>query len=353
MTGDLDAELRSDIPLLDVKLHIPAGHTVAVLGPNGAGKSTLMNMLSGLLQPTSGSIRVGDRELVGPRTYVPPHKRGIAMLSQQGMLFPHLTVKQNVAFAPAAAHLPRAEVRSRTTRWLDAVDAAELADRKPAQLSGGQSQRVALARALAADPDLLLLDEPFSALDVDVVHRVRSMLRRILQDRTRTTLLVTHDVADAVTLADSAIILGEGKVVAQGPVRELLASPANQFAAQLAGLNLISGRWSGGVVEAGGFAIAGMVDETPAAGASAMAAFSPRAVAVYRKPPSGSPRNVVKGVVAQVVPQGDLARVDCLVGDGVVTAAITWAAASELGLVADDEVALVIKATEVTVYAAR
>ncbi len=90
MTGDLVAELRSDIPLLDVKLHIPAGHTVAVLGPNGAGKSTLMNMLAGLLQPTSGSIRVGDRELVGPRTFVPPNKRGVAMLSQQGMLFPHL-----------------------------------------------------------------------------------------------------------------------------------------------------------------------------------------------------------------------------------------------------------------------
>lgn len=179
------------------------------------------------------------------------------------------------------------------------------------------------------------------------------MLRGILQDRARTTLLVTHDIADAVTLADSAIILGDGRIVAQGPVRELLASPVNQFAAQLAGLNLISGHWSGAVVETGRFAIAGMVDETPAAGASSMAAFSPRAVAVYRRPPSGSPRNVVKAVVAQIVPQGDLARVDCLVDDAVITAAITWAAVSELGLVADDEVALVVKATEVTVYPAR
>jgi molybdate transport system ATP-binding protein len=353
VSGDLVAELVSEVPFLELSIQIPQGQTVAILGPNGAGKSTLMNMLAGLLRPESGSIAVGERELVGSTTFVPPHKRGIAMLSQQGMLFPHLTVAQNVAFAPAAAHLSRVEVRSRTKRWLDAVDATDLADRKPGQLSGGQSQRVALARALAADPDLLLLDEPFSALDVDVVHRIRSMLRRILLDRTRTTLLVTHDIADAVTLADSAIILGEGKIVAQGPVRELLASPVNQFAAQLAGLNLISGRWSGGVLESGRFAIAGMVDETPAAGASAMAAFSPRAVAVYREPPSGSPRNVVKGVVVQVVPQGDLARVDCLVGDGVVTAAITWAAVSELGLVADHEVALVIKATEVTIYPAR
>ncbi|MCZ4549957.1 sulfate/molybdate ABC transporter ATP-binding protein [Gordonia rubripertincta] len=353
MTGDMVAELRSDIPLLDVKLHIPAGHTVAVLGPNGAGKSTLMNMLSGLLQPTSGSIRVGDRELVGPKTFVPPHKRGVAMLSQQGMLFPHLTVRQNVAFAPAAAHMPRTEVRSRTKRWLDAVNATDLADRKPAQLSGGQSQRVALARALAADPDLLLLDEPFSALDVDVVHRIRSMLRGILQDRARTTLLVTHDIADAVTLADSAIILGDGKIVAQGPVRELLASPVNQFAAQLAGLNLISGRWDGALLQTDRFAVAAMADEPIDDGATAMAAFSPRAVAVYRDPPAGSPRNVVKAVVAQIVPQGDLARVDCFAGDGVVTAAVTWAAVSELGLAADDEVYLVIKATEVTVYPAR
>lgn len=353
MTGDLVAELRSDVPYLDVDLHVPAGHTVAVLGPNGAGKSTLMNMLSGLLRPTSGSIRVGDRELVGPRTFVPPHKRGVAMLSQQGMLFPHLTVSQNVAFAPAAAHMPRAEVRSRTKRWLDAVNATDLADRKPAALSGGQSQRVALARALAADPDLLLLDEPFSALDVDVVHRIRSMLRGILQDRSRTTLLVTHDIADAVTLADSAIILGDGKIVAQGPVRELLASPVNQFAAQLAGLNLISGRWDGALLQTDRFAIAAMADEPIDVGATAMAAFSPRAVAVYRDPPAGSPRNVVKAVVAQIVPQGDLARVDCFAGDGVVTAAVTWAAVSELGLAADDEVYLVIKATEVTVYPAR
>ncbi|MBA4021827.1 MAG: molybdenum ABC transporter ATP-binding protein [Gordonia sp.] len=353
MTGDLVAELASEVPLLDLSIQIPAGQTVAILGPNGAGKSTLMNMLAGLLRPDSGSVAVGARKLVGAKTFVPPHKRGVALLSQQGMLFPHLTVAQNVAFAPAAARMPRAEVRSRTKRWLDAVDATDLADRRPAQLSGGQSQRVALARALAADPDLLLLDEPFSALDVDVVHRIRSMLRGILQDRARTTLLVTHDVADAVTLADSAIILGDGKIVAQGPVRELLASPVNQFAARLAGLNLIGGRWSGGVVETGRFALAGMVDETVAAGTSAMAAFSPRAVAVYRKPPSGSPRNVVKALVTQVVPQGDLARVDCLVDGGVVTAAITWAAVSELGLVADDEVFLVIKATEVTVYAAR
>lgn len=353
MTGDLAAELHSDIPFLDVDISIPAGHTVAVLGPNGAGKSTLMNMLSGLLRPNSGLIRVGKRELVGPKTFVPPHKRGVSMLSQQSMLFPHLTVKQNVAFAPAAEHRPRAEVRSRTKRWLDAVDATELADRKPAQLSGGQSQRVALARALAADPDLLLLDEPFSALDVDVVHRIRSMLRGILADRARTTLLVTHDIADAVTLADSAIILGGGKIVAQGPVRELLASPVNQFAAQLAGLNLISGRWTGEVVETGRFDLAGMVDETVAVGANAMAAFSPRAVAIYRDAPTGSPRNVVKAVVAQILPQGDLARVDCFAGDGVLTAAVTWAAVGELALVTDDEVCLVIKATEVTVYPAR
>jgi molybdate transport system ATP-binding protein len=353
MTGDLVADLHSDVPFLDLDLVVPAGATVAILGPNGAGKSTLMNLLAGLLRPRSGVIRVGARELLGPKTFVPPHKRGVAMLSQQGMLFPHLTVRQNVAFAPAAAHLPRAEVRSRTERWLAAVDATGLADRKPAQLSGGQSQRVSLARALAADPDLLLLDEPFSALDVDVVHRIRSMLRGILADRARTTLLVTHDIADAVTLADSAIILADGKIAAHGPVRELLASPANQFTAQLAGLNLLSGSWNGVALETARFDVSAIADTQIPAGTSAMAAFSPRAVAIYRTPPSGSPRNVVAAVVSQIVPQGDLARVDCHVGDVVVTASVTWSAVGDLGLAADDEVYLVVKATEVTVYPAR
>ncbi|WP_020106328.1 sulfate/molybdate ABC transporter ATP-binding protein [Nocardia sp. 348MFTsu5.1] len=353
MTGDLVAELRSEVPFLDLQLTVPAGATVAILGPNGAGKSTLMNLLAGLLKPTDGSLAVGERQLIGPKVFVPPHKRGVAMLSQQGMLFPHLTVRQNVAFAPAAAHLPRAEVKARTERWLVAVDAIDLADRKPAQLSGGQAQRVSLARALAADPALLLLDEPFSALDVDVAQRIRVLLRGILADRARTTLLVTHDIADAVTLADSAIILSDGKIVDRGPVRELLTSPANQFAAQLAGLNLVAGQWDGDALDAGSFGITGLTDTRPAVGDPVMAAFSPAAVAIYRTPPVGSPRNVVKAVVARIVPQGDLARVDTGVGPQTVAAAITWAAVADLGLVADDEVYLVIKASEVTLYRPR
>jgi len=350
MSGDLVAELHSGVPFLDLQVTVPAGATVAVLGPNGAGKSTFMNLLAGLTKPSAGMMAIGKRELVGPKVFVPPHKRGIAMLSQQGMLFPHLTVRQNVAFAPAAARLPRAEVRSLTDRWLDAVDATDLADRKPAQLSGGQAQRVSLARALAADPELLLLDEPFSALDIDVAHRIRVLMRAILADRARTTMLVTHDIADAVTLADSAIILGEGRIVDRGPVRELLTSPANQFAAQLAGLDLVAGRWDGEALDAGAFRITGMADTPLTVGDPVMAAFSPTAVAIYRTPPTGSPRNVVKAVVTRIVPQGDLARVDTGVGAQTVAAAITWSAVAELDLVADDDVYLVIKASEVTLY---
>jgi molybdate transport system ATP-binding protein len=354
VTGDLVAQVRNTSPFIDVDVTVPRGHTVAVMGPNGAGKTTLMNLLAGVERPTAGRVSLGDRELFGHRAFVPPHKRDVSMLTQQGLLFPHLTVRQNVAFGPASRRLPKAEIRVRTDKWLEAVGAVELADRKPAQLSGGQSQRVSLARALATEPSVLLLDEPFSALDVDVVHRVRSMLRGILADRARITVLVTHDVADAVTLADSAIILADGRVAAQGPVRELLASPVNQFSAQLAGLNLVGGVWNGQVLEAGGFAIAGLLDDPISLGSAAMAAFSPRAVALYRSPPSGSPRNAVKGIVMQLIPQGDVARVDARVADGsVVTATVTWSAVAELGLVADDEVFLVIKASEVTIYQSR
>ena len=354
MTGDLVASLRNELPAIDVELTVPQGHTVAVMGPNGAGKSTLMNLLAGLSRPGAGRIALGSRELFGNNTFMPPHRRDVSMLTQQGLLFPHLTVRQNVAFGPSARRLPRAQIKARTDKWLDAVGATELADRKPAQLSGGQSQRVSLARALATEPSVLLLDEPFSALDVDVVHRIRSMLRQILADRARITVLVTHDVADAVTLADSAIILAEGRIVARGPVRDLLASPINQFSAQLAGLNLVSGVWNGDVLEAAGFAVSGLLDAPIAPGSAVMAAFSPRAVAVYRERPSGSPRNAVKAVVVQLVPQGDLARIDARVADGtVLTATVTWSAVTELGLVADDEVFLVIKASEVTVYESR
>ncbi|WP_328855967.1 ATP-binding cassette domain-containing protein [Williamsia herbipolensis] len=352
----LRVRATSAAPDLDVDITVPDGSTVAVLGRNGAGKSSLLNLVAGLLRPTKGSISVGGRTLVDDDTFVAPHRRSVALLGQQSRLFPHMTVARNIAFAPASARLGRLEIRQRVERWADAVDVADLLDRKPHQLSGGQAQRVAVARALAADPAVLLLDEPFSALDVDVAARLRTLVGRVLADRGRIALLVTHDLVDAVTLADTAVVIAGGRVTAHGPVRDVLARPTDDFAARLAGLNLVTGRWDGEAVNADRLQVVGepSADAVPTTGGGATAVFDPAAVAVYTEPPAhGSPRTVIAARVSEIAPAGSRASVRCVAGLAEITAEVSWAAIADLGLVAGTDVWLTVKAAEVTVYPAR
>lgn len=233
MSG-LCAELRlrrGDFELA-VDLEVPPGGVLALLGPNGSGKSTLLDCLAGLVRPQRASIVLGGRALDG----LPPHARTVGLLSQDPLLFPHLSVLENVAFAPRSEGVARAEARRAALHWLSEVDAGALADRKPAQLSGGQAQRVAVARALASRPELLLLDEPLAALDVDAAPAMRALLRRVLRagDSARAALLVTHDPLDALELADEVLVLADGKVVERGPSRAVLTSPRTAFTASLA-----------------------------------------------------------------------------------------------------------------------
>ncbi|MCX6467915.1 MAG: ATP-binding cassette domain-containing protein [Corynebacteriales bacterium] len=349
----LRVQATSVAPDLDVDVTVPDGSTVAVLGRNGAGKSSLLNLVAGLLRPTAGVISVDGRTLADHDTFVAPHRRSVALLGQQARLFPHMTVARNIAFAPAAARLGRTEIRRRVEHWADAVDVTDLLDRKPQQLSGGQAQRVAVARALAADPAVLLLDEPFSALDVDVAARLRTLVGRVLADRGRIALLVTHDLVDAVTLADTALVLADGRVTAHGPVRDVLARPTDDFAARLAGLNLVAGRWDGQGVVADGVRVVGEppADATPSAGDATTAVFDPSAVAVYTDPPGhGSPRTVIAATVGEIAPAGARASVRCTAGATEITAEVTWAAVADLGLAAGTDVWLTVKAGEVQVY---
>ena len=172
---------------------------------------------------------------------MPAHARGVAMLSQQAMLFPHMTAAANVGYAPRCKGQSRSAARATAHRWLEAVGAADLAERRPAQLSGGQAQRVAVARALAAEPRLLLLDEPMAALDVTAAPALRRLLREILRDNGRTAIIVTHDLLDALAIADKVIVVEGGRVVESGPVRRVLSAPRSGFAARIAGVNLVSG----------------------------------------------------------------------------------------------------------------
>ena len=331
---------------LDVSVSVEAGETLALLGPNGAGKSTLLSVVAGLLRPDSGHVELAGRRLTDDRTWVAPHRRRVALLAQEPLLFPHLSALDNVAFGPRAQGVGRREAARVARAWLERLDLSALADRRPAELSGGQAQRVAVARALATDPDVLLLDEPLAALDVSIAPDVRETLRRVLADRT--AVVVTHDVVDAALLADRIAVLDQGRVVESGPAAQVLAQPRSSFAARIAGLNLVRGTWDGShVVTAAGVLLGGeVVGPAPGAGHAVVAVFRPSAVAVYREVPAGSPRNVLAATVGDLHPSGDRVRIRA----GDLSADVTPAAVADLGLAPGAAVHLVVKATEVQVY---
>ncbi|MCT1803178.1 ABC transporter permease [Kocuria carniphila] len=186
------------------------GQTVALVGPNGVGKSTVFAVIAGLLAPDRGRVRVAGSDVVdldtkGHGTWRPAHRRGVALMAQEPLLFPHLSVLENVAFGPRCKGLGREASRRAARRWLDETGAGRFADRYPEQLSGGQAQRVAIARVLAAEPELVLLDEPLSALDVSARPEIRSVLKRVLADRT--AVIITHDPDDVAELADRSVRL--------------------------------------------------------------------------------------------------------------------------------------------------
>jgi molybdate transport system ATP-binding protein len=333
---------------VDLAFEVAAGETVALLGPNGSGKSTALAVAAGLIRPDAGRVELDGRVLTDAATgvRVAPHARRTALLGQEPLLFPHLDALENVAFGPRSAGTPRASARAAAQRWLDEVGTGELARRRPAQLSGGQAQRVAVARALAAEPRLLLLDEPLAALDVAVLPALRQTLRRVLAGRT--AVVVTHDPLDALLLADRVVVLSAGRVVEEGPSADVLSRPRSPFAARLAGLNLVSGLWRSGSVEtADGLRVHGLVTgEAPAEGAGAIATFRPAAVAVYRNPVEGSPRNAFEVAITEIEPLADLVRVHA----GALHADVTVQAAAELDLEAGLLVTFSVKATEVAVY---
>ncbi|MBX7453422.1 ATP-binding cassette domain-containing protein [Mycolicibacterium sp. 3033] len=341
---------------IDLDVTVADGEVVAVLGPNGAGKSTLLQAVAGLVRPDSGHVRIGDDVVtdVQAGAFVPAHRRGVALMAQRPLLFPHLSVAANVAYAPRCRGLSRRVARQQAHRWLAAVDAEPLAHRRPAQLSGGQAQRVALARALAAEPRVLLLDEPFSALDVGAAAALRRTVRDQLRQRVRTALVVTHDILDALALADTVVIIEAGQVVEQGPVRSVLTAPRSDFAAGIAGLNLVSGVADAGTLRTPwGLELAGVGGTEPQA--AAVALFSPTAVAVHTESPRASPRNVIPTTIADVVSRGDVVRIrgaDLPDGSPGLAADVTPAAVVDLGLEPGLEVFFVVKAQEVGLHPA-
>ncbi|MDO5533792.1 MAG: ABC transporter ATP-binding protein [Propionibacteriaceae bacterium] len=337
----------------DLRFTAEPGTTTAIVGPNGAGKSTLLQLISGQLRPDVGHVRLGGRQVGGDGVHVPTHRRRVAVLEQQPMLFEHLNVLDNVAFGLRAHGVRPNEARARARAELDSVGCAPLADRRAWEVSGGQAQRIALARALATDPEVVLLDEPLAALDVSVAPTVRSLLRQRLRDACRTTVLVTHDAIDALSLADDLVLVEGGRVVGGGPVADQLARPRHPFLAEIVDLNLLRGvvASAASLDLPGGVTVTGLAHSELAAGSPGLASFAPDAVAVHAEPPGGSLRNHFAARVIAAEPRGPLVRLRCQVSDGTPVAAdITLGAAAEGNVAPGASVWLVVKAAQVTLY---
>jgi sulfate/thiosulfate transport system ATP-binding protein len=213
------------VALEDINVSLPTGQLTALLGPSGGGKSTLLRIIAGLDSADSGTVSIEGAEA----THLPPQKRNVGFVFQHYAVFKHMTVAKNVAFGLEIRKRPKAEIRSKVAELLELVHLSQFADRLPAQLSGGQRQRMALARALAVEPTVLLLDEPFGALDAKVRKELRDWLRRLHDEVHVTTVFVTHDQEEALEVADEIVVVNQGRIEQVGTPDQLYDAPANRF----------------------------------------------------------------------------------------------------------------------------
>lgn len=230
---------KDTVAVDNVDLEVEAGEFVSLLGPSGCGKTTTLRVVAGFEEPTAGQVRIKGKDM----TRVPPYYRNTGMVFQNYALFPHRTVDQNVAFGLRMRGLDSKEIERRVHEALKMVEIPDLAHRYPRQLSGGQQQRVALARAIVIEPSVLLLDEPLSALDKKLREQMRGELKRLQRHIGITTIFVTHDQEEALTLSDRIVIMDKGKVVQVGAPTELYGRPINSFVADFLGTsNIITGK---------------------------------------------------------------------------------------------------------------
>src|SRR5579871_4335986 len=228
------------VALDNVSVEVESGSLTALLGPSGSGKSTLLRVIAGLEQPDSGTVFLGEQNVTGR----PPQERGVGFVFQHYAAFKHMTVHDNIAFGLSIRKRPKEEIAKRVGELLELVQLEGLAKRYPAQLSGGQRQRMGLARALAVDPKVLLLDEPFGALDARVRAELRLWLRRLHDETHTTTVIVTHDQEEAMEVADEVVVMNRGNVEQVAGPRELYERPANEFVMSFVGqVNRIGDSW--------------------------------------------------------------------------------------------------------------
>ncbi|MFG2040132.1 sulfate/molybdate ABC transporter ATP-binding protein [Dactylosporangium sp. NPDC048998] len=280
--------------LRDISIDIASGSLTALLGPSGGGKSTLLRVIAGLEQPDTGSVRINEVDA----TRLTPQRRNVGFVFQHYAAFKHMTVYRNVAFGLEVRHRPKADIRKRVMELLELVHLDQFADRYPAQLSGGQRQRMALARALAPEPQVLLLDEPFGALDAQVRKELRTWLRRLHDEVHVTTVFVTHDQEEAMDVSDEIVVLADGVVQQVGSPHDIYENPANPFVMSFLGpVTRLDGRL-----------------------------VRPHDVSLSREPAEGG----TAAVVTRVVPLGFEVRIEAKAGDVEVWAQLTRAGAKAI-----------------------
>jgi putative spermidine/putrescine transport system ATP-binding protein len=308
---DIQKHFGPTVAVEDFNLSAEKGEFVSFLGPSGCGKTTTLRMIAGFEHPTAGSITVGGTDI----TYRPPNRRNIGMVFQSYALFPNMTVADNVGFGLRVRKRPKDQIRKRVTELLEMINLADKGARYPWQLSGGQQQRVALARALAIEPEVLLLDEPLSALDAKIRVALRKEIRTIQRQLGITTVYVTHDQEEAMSLSDRVVVMSEGRIEQIGPPPEIYNFPATPFVASFVGtLNLLPAR----VVDAatGTVSIAGQTVRTP----KALDGASDRGVTVALRPEAvelgeAGGVNRLTGRVEDVSFLGSIVRTRVRIGD--------------------------------------
>ncbi|MGH6762130.1 MAG: ABC transporter ATP-binding protein [Phyllobacterium sp.] len=301
----------------NLDLDIGAGQFVTLLGPSGCGKSTTLRMLGGFETPTSGNIFLDGNDV----THLPPNKRNVNIVFQDYALFPHLNVGRNVAFGLELKGLPSDAIHKRTMELLSLVKLDDFADRMPDQLSGGQRQRVALMRALAPNPNVLLLDEPLSALDAKLRQQMQIELKLIQQTTGKTFIFVTHDQEEALTMSDVIVVMNSGRIEQMGDPHTLYLKPRSRFVANFIGQsNFLDGtvmgiengiaalRWEGQVIHAA------VNNNVPAIGSAVTAALRPEAL--YCLPEKPKDRLALKGRITQRIFKGNHTSVTVSLGEG-------------------------------------
>jgi molybdate transport system ATP-binding protein len=333
---------------LDVAFRVPPGGVLALLGPNGSGKTTALQIMAGILPLQAGHVQIGgqcwDDASTGRR--LPTHDRSLGLVFQDHLLFPRMSIRDNIAFGLRARAVTKTAAREQADSWLARVGLLDKADRRPGQLSGGQAQLVALARALATNPQLLLLDEPLTALDAGTRMHVRSDLRRHLAGYAGATVLVTHDPLDALVLADRVVVIEHGQVVQTGTPKQITQKPRTRYVAQLVGLNLLHGQAAATIVT---LADGSTLTTAEPAHGPVFVVVRPSSIALHREHPSGSPRNVWPGTITGIEQHGDLVRL-AVAGPPDTVADVTPAAIGDLDLAVGARVWLSVKATDLAIH---